>query len=208
MANNSTTELQKGFIFVVSELTHLQAYMWYKVKTIRTLETDQNKKNKKNKSTRTRSRNSFFTPKNSIGWRGVPKRNTLKKFGGGRISRRKSVNIASAIVRTICSTCQTPANNEPPYMQVSRVFFFLLGYFIDSVRNRKLSVSEKCPSPLPRQENDSVKWRLYCALKVIIPFQSFQSSFLCVYIVAQYYIPRRRRDSFSKPRYRDAFESK
>lgn len=46
MANNSTTELQKGFIFVVSELTHLQAYMWYKVKTIRTLETDQNKKNK------------------------------------------------------------------------------------------------------------------------------------------------------------------
>jgi hypothetical protein len=89
------------------ELVHLQAYQWLQSQE------DMNTMGHvgiEKKSTRTRSRNSFFYIYfQKFYWMaGVPKR---EKFG--RLSRRKSVNIASAIARTICSTCQTQANNEP-----------------------------------------------------------------------------------------------
>jgi hypothetical protein len=96
------------------------------------------------------------------------------------------------------------------------LLFFLVVYFIELlVRNRNFFLSEKClRSSCPT--NDSVKWRLHTArsqsyhsvpiFSVIVFF--FLLLLLLTFLCASITHAGEDHDSYSKPSYRDAVESK
>lgn len=166
------------------------------------------------KSTRTRSRNSFFYIYfQKFYWMaGVPKR---EKFG--RLSRRKSVNIASAIARTICSTCQTQANNEPRH--TCRYPKFFVVFFLSILSNfwcaiETFSCLRNVCALLARQtiaSNDgcilrSQSYHSVPIFSVIVFF--FLLLLLLTFLCASITHAGEDHDSYSKPGYRDAVESK